>query len=75
MEFHKLSVAEIKGLNAAKRQEVETEIRKELAHVRMDIYSTAGQHVGKVRGLKKSLARLLTIKNVESNRRNPKAKR
>ena len=62
MELHQLSAEEIRGFDAGKMRETEGEIRQELVKIRMDIYTAKNQHTGKIRGLKKSLARLLTIK-------------
>ncbi len=63
MELHKLSIDNIKEHDSAKLRETEAEIRKELVNIRMDIYTARNQHTAKIRGLKKSLARLLTVKN------------
>ncbi len=62
MELHQLSAEEIRGFDAAKMRETEGEIRQELVKIRMDIYTAKNQHTGKIRGLRKSLARLLTVK-------------
>ena len=63
MDLHKLSTDEVRGWEPARLQEVEGEIRLELAKLRMDIYTAQAQHSGQIRGLKKSLARVLTIAN------------
>ncbi len=63
MELHQLSAEEIKGFDAAKLKETEGEIRQSLVTIRMDIYTAKNQHTAKIRGLRKSLARLLTVKN------------
>jgi ribosomal protein L29 len=60
-ELHKLSSDEIRGLDAAKIKDTERDIRRELVTIRMDIYKAPNQHTGKVRGLKRSLARLMTV--------------
>lgn len=61
MELHKLKAEEIKGFDAAKLRETEAQIRRELLNVRMDIYTAKAAHGAKIKGLKKSLARLLTV--------------
>lgn len=62
MELHQLTAEEIRGFDAAKLKETESEIRSALVTIRMDIYTAKNQHTSKIRGLKKSLARLLTHK-------------
>lgn len=61
MELHKLKADDVRGFDAAKLRETEKDIRKALVDIRMDIYSPRTQHAAKLRGLKKSLARLLTV--------------
>ena len=65
MELYKLTADELKGYDAAKLRETEKEIRRELVNIRMDIYTAPAQHTGKIRGLRKSLARLLTLKGAQ----------
>ena len=62
MELHKLNMETIKGYDSVRLREAETEIRKEMVTIRMDIYTARNQHTAKIRGLKKSLARVLTAK-------------
>lgn len=66
MELHQLTSEEIRGFDAAKIKETEGELRQELVKIRMDIYTAKNQHTSKIRGLKKSLARLLTIKTASA---------
>ncbi len=61
MDLQKLSINDIKGLDAAKLRETEKAVRRELLDVRMDIYTAANKHTGKIRGLRKTLARVLTV--------------
>ncbi len=61
MELHKLDMETIKGYDSARLREAEAEVRKEMVNIRMDIYTARNQHTAKIRGLKKSLARLLTV--------------
>ena len=64
MELFKLTADELKGYDAAKLRETEKDIRRELVNIRMDIYTPLNQHTGKIRGLRRSLARLLTVKGL-----------
>jgi ribosomal protein L29 len=66
MELHQLTAEEIRGYDAGKMTETEGEIRKALLDIRMDIYTARSQHAAKLRGLKKSLARLLTVRTVQT---------
>ncbi|MBM4251171.1 MAG: 50S ribosomal protein L29 [Deltaproteobacteria bacterium] len=63
MELHKLKKEELKGFDAAKLREAEKDIRSQLHDIRMDIYSGPGKHTGKVRALRKNLARVLTLQH------------
>ena len=63
MELHKLSTDEIRGWEKSRISETEGELRKSLAAIRMDIYTAKSASAGKLRGLRKSLARLMTVKN------------
>ena len=63
MDLHKLKTEEIKGYDASKFSETERDLRRELLTLRMDIYNPRNKHTAKFRGLRKSLARLLTVKH------------
>jgi len=65
MELNKIDKAEIKSYDPAKLGEVEDAIRKELANLRMEIYTEKGKNAGKMRSLKKNLARVLTFKSLK----------
>ncbi len=69
MEFDKLKKDELKSLTATQAEETELGIRQELAKLRMDIFSEKGKHTGKVRNLKKNLARVLTFKSEKASKR------
>ena len=66
MELHKLKAEDIRSWEPAKLKESADEIRHELAKIRMDIYTAKAQQSAKFRGLKKSLARLLTVSNEQT---------
>lgn len=74
MELHKLSVGDLKGLDKAAFQTTEKDIRKELLKLRMDIYTAKSAHGAKIRGLRKSLARLLTVKGQKEAEGRPATK-
>ena len=63
MDLHKIPTEEIRGFDVARRREVEVQIRRDLLQIRMDIFSSKAQHSAKIRGLKRTLARILTVGN------------
>ena len=66
MELHKLKNEELKALDSAKLRETDKDIRRQLVDIRMDIYSAQNKHTGKIRGLRKALARVLTAQHASS---------
>ena len=62
MELEKLKKDDISNFDRARLNEVEVDIRKELAKVRLDIFTDKKLHTGKVKNLKKNLARVMTYK-------------
>ena len=63
MDILKLTTEEIRGFAATQMNDVEVDIRKQLAEIKMDVYASPAVHTGNVRKLKKSLARVLTVKS------------
>jgi len=63
MDLHKLKAEEIRSWESDKVRETEHEIRLEMANIRMDIYNASSKSTGKVQGLRRSLARVLTVNN------------
>lgn len=63
MELDKLKKDELNSYELPRLKETEQEIRLELAKIRLDVFSDKKQHIGKVRNLKKNLARVLTFKH------------
>jgi ribosomal protein L29 len=61
MDLQKLSIDDIKGFDGAKLRETEKAVRKALLDVRMDIYTAENKHTGKIRGLRRTLAQVLTV--------------
>ena len=62
MALHKLKMEEIRGFDQAKARETEAEVRRELVNIRMDIYTAKNSHTSTIRGLRKTLARLMTLR-------------
>ena len=60
MELENIKLDEIRSYEMPRLKETETEIRRELAKIRLDVFSDKKQFTGKVRKLKKNLARVLT---------------
>ncbi|MDZ4818666.1 MAG: 50S ribosomal protein L29 [Planctomycetota bacterium] len=63
MDVKQLPIDEIRSFEPSRMKEAEGEIRAELLKIRMDIYQAPALNVGKVRTLKKNLARILTIRS------------
>ncbi len=63
MDYLKLSAKELKNSEAEDLKVAEGDIRKQLAELRMDIYTASAANLAKKKKLKKSLARILTVKN------------
>ena len=60
MELAKLKIDDIRGYETARLKQVEDELHEEMLKMRMDVFSTGAKNVGKIRGLRKSLARVKT---------------
>ena len=65
MEVKNLYGDDLRALDGARRQELAKEICQEMVTLRMDVYSPVGQVAGKIKKLKKNLARLLTVDREE----------
>ena len=65
MELLNKRTDDIRGLDKKGLNELEVDIRRELALMRMDV-SGAGVVKGKKRGLKATLARALTVRNEQA---------
>ena len=63
MDYLNIKTGELRSLDAAGLRTAENYIRKEMANLRMDIYSASALSSGKNKKLKKSLARVLTVKS------------
>lgn len=61
MEIMNKSVEEIRKMDVKGLRELESDVRRELTLMRMDVNAPGG-HKGKARGLKATLARVMTIK-------------
>ncbi len=62
MDLHKLTTEDLRGFDTGKLRETEHDIRKAMVDIRMDIYTARNQHTAKIRGLRKALARLMTVR-------------
>jgi ribosomal protein L29 len=67
-ELHQLKAEDLRAYDAAGLRETEGEIRKALVGIRMDIYTAKSAHAAKIKGLRRSLARLLTVKNASGKK-------
>lgn len=63
MDIFKITADELRSKDKGELQSAATEMRKKLAEIRMDIYTAPAVNVSKVKKLRKSLARLLTVQN------------
>jgi ribosomal protein L29 len=61
MDYFKLTADELRSKDLGELQTASYEVRKSLAQIRMDIYTAPAVNTGKVKKLKKSLARILTV--------------
>jgi len=68
MDHTKIGMVDIRSFESPRLKEVEREVRRELANVRMDIYTAPTAHTGNIRKLKKALARVMTVQT-EKNRK------
>lgn len=63
MDYLKLTAKELKNAEKEDLVAAEKDIRKQLAELRMDIYTASAANLAKKKKLKRSLARLLTVRN------------
>ena len=63
MDINKLTTQEIMSLTKPKMMEVATDIRKEIVKMKMEGIMAAAPNSGKIRRLRKNLARVLTYYN------------
>ncbi|MFW7378069.1 MAG: 50S ribosomal protein L29 [Oligoflexus sp.] len=63
MDYLSIKSDELRGVDANELKSAEREVRKQLAELRMDVYTASAVNSGKSRRLKKTLARILTVKN------------
>jgi ribosomal protein L29 len=71
MDLHKMKSEEIRGFDAKRSAEVEGQVRRALLDVRMDIYNPAARGSAKIRGLKRTLARILTLRGAAATGAKP----
>jgi ribosomal protein L29 len=63
MDYFKITADELRSKDKGELQTAASEVRKKLAEIRMDIYTAPAVNVSKVKKLRKTLARLLTVQN------------
>lgn len=63
MDYLKVKTEALRGIEAGELKAAEREVRKQLAELRMDVYTASAVNSGKARRLRKTLARILTVKN------------
>lgn len=63
MDFLKVKTGEFRSLSLGELKSAESNLRKEMAELRMDIYSPAAVNTGKTKKMKRALARLLTVRS------------
>lgn len=63
MDVLKVTTEELRSAEGKDLKGTEQNVRKQLAELRMDIYSAAATNVGTVRKLRKTLARIKTVQS------------
>ena len=63
MDILEIKMSDINSFDSAQLREVEKDLRKQLAEVRLDVYTNPASFTGKIRKLKKTLARVLTVQS------------
>jgi len=70
MDIQKITQEEIRGYEPTRLKEYEAELRTKLAEIRMDVYQSVANAAQVKRGLKRNLARVLTVKNTKKKAEN-----
>lgn len=63
MDYLNVTTEELRGIDTKELLAAEKDVRKQLAELRMDIYTAPTVNSGKARKLKKTLARVLTVRH------------
>ena len=58
----KTSLEEMRKMNYAQIKETEEEVRRDLLKMKLDVYTAPSAQTSKVRNLKKTLAKVMTVK-------------
>ncbi|MES2746367.1 MAG: 50S ribosomal protein L29 [Bdellovibrionota bacterium] len=69
MDYLKVTAKELRSTGDADLKGAVKEIQKQLATIRMDVYTAPAVGVGKSKKLKKTLARILTVANEKSRKK------
>ena len=67
MDYFKVTATELRSKEVGELTGAVKEIQKQLASIRMDVYTAPAVGVGKIKKLKRALAKVLTVTN-EKNR-------
>ena len=62
MDINKLTMNDVSSFDYKQSREVEEDIRRQLSAIRVDMYVNHSSTSCKVRGLKKGLARIMTLR-------------
>jgi len=65
MDVKNLYGDDLRALDTARRKELAKEMNQEMVSLRMDVYTPVGQVAGKLKKLRKNLARLFTVDREE----------
>ncbi len=68
MDYFKITADELRSKDLGELRTAVGEIQKQLASVRMDVYTAPAVGVGKIKKLKKTLARVLTVTTEKSRK-------
>ena len=66
MDYFKLTAKELRSKEQGELRQTARELQKQIASTRMDVYTAPAVSVGKIKRLKRSLARTLSVANEKS---------
>ena len=69
MDYLKVTAKELRSKENGELTGAVKEIQKQLASIRMDVYTAPAVGVGKSKKLKKTLARILTVANEKASKK------
>lgn len=68
MDVLKIKTEDLRKLSDAELSESETEVKKQLAEIRIDVYGEPTAHLGNKRKLKKTFARIQSVKGEQKRK-------